>query len=928
MVHPMLPRRAGLSLVLLLAACDGVSSGAGGVVTVRAAATLDDMDGMMSADAARTGFYPNQPALDPAIVGSPYFGQLFDAPLDGQIYAQPLYAGGVVFVATESNHLYGLDPTTGQVLWTRQLGTPFQATDINCGDLLPSIGVSGTPAIDAEAGVAYLLSKTYASGASGAATWSAHAIDLATGAEHNGFPVEIGGAANNEPTQVFNPTLQMQRPGLLLMDGVVYAAFGAHCDEQPYTGWVVGISTKGYVATMWTSEGGPGKPSGGGIWQAGGGLVSDGDGQILFATGNDWTVLAGPVPGHTPPVALGESLVRLSVQADGTLAATDFFSPADRDDLNRADADLGSGAPVALPASFGTAAHPRLLAHAGKMGYLYLIDRDDLGGYQQGANGSDQVLQKLGPNGGVWSRPSVWPGDGGYVYEPVVYGCGGPDDPSGCLLAYKMGATADGTPVLSSVASSSSSFAYGSSAAVVTSDGTRSGSALLWTVWSSGWTGTGSELRAYDALPRDGTLTLRYLAAIGTSAKFTAPAVGDGKLYVGTRDGHVIGFGVTGAPTLRASGAAFAPTVVGGTTASAVQVTVTGAVSITGFVVSGDFALDDGAPAVPFTAAAGTSFSLPVVFRPTTEGAIVGTLQIETDGGTFSIPLTGVGQSRAPLLGVSPTVMTFAPIVLGNTAIQTVTITNESDASLAITAVTPPAPPFSMSDLPGVGAVLDPGASWVTTLTYAPTSVGSSSGYLSIAAGDAVAAIAVEGAALTGGKLRISPATIDAGSSYVGDVSTTVFQLTNDGDVALVIEKSKPPTSATFVAQDPFGEGTILAPGASIEQLIRVSPAAEGANADVWQLNANDGLGLRQLTMTVLGLARPVTPAASTTPTVTSSEPAATATAASLTSAPPVSTAEPRAAGCSVGSAAPATRRPLVLVLAALVAARRRRRAR
>ncbi|HTA19418.1 MAG TPA: PQQ-binding-like beta-propeller repeat protein, partial [Polyangia bacterium] len=628
------------------AAC---ARGAGGPdpigVTTRAV-TVVSAESVMAADALRTGWYSNQPALDPTTVSSPYFGQLFDTTLDGSIYAQPLFANGVLFVATENNNLYALDPATGATLWSRTLAVPWNAADLNCADLQPTIGVTGTPAIDAATGTAYLFSKTYANGANGAALWLAHAVDLATGAERAGFPVTIAGTAANDPTVTFDPTHQAQRPGLLLMNGVVYAAFGAHCDEWPYAGWIVGVSTSGALTTMWTAEAGANRTNGAGIWQSGGGLVSDGDGQILFATGNDWVNATAPVAGKTPPGTLGEAVVRVSVQADGSLAATDFFSPTESVALNVSDIDLGSGAPVGLPVGFGTDAHPNLLAQVGKEGYLYLLDRDDLGGFKQGASGADQVLQRLGPYGGVWSKPSVWPGDGGYVYVPVVDGCADSADPAGCLRAYQYGVAGDGTtPMLSLAATSTSSFLYGSSAVVVTSDGTRSGSALLWSVWSSGWYGAASQLRAYDAVPTGGTLALRYLAPIGTSAKFTAPAVGDGRIYVGTRDGHVVGFGVTSAPPLRAEGLAFPPTPVGEQTISAVQVTVSSAVAVAALGVVGDFSLTDTAPSPPFAASAGSTFSVPIAFHPTTEGPSTGTLEITTDGGTFPIPLTGVGQS-------------------------------------------------------------------------------------------------------------------------------------------------------------------------------------------------------------------------------------------------------------------------------------------
>jgi len=906
-------------------------------VTTRAV-TLTPADSIMAADALRTGWYSNQPLLDPTTVSSPYFGQLFDTTLDGAIYAQPLFANGVLFVATETNNLYALDPVTGAALWSRALATPWNAADLDCADLQPTIGVTGTPAIDAGTGTAYLFSKTYARGASGAALWLAHAVDLATGAERAGFPVVIAGTAANDPTVTFDPTHQAQRPGLLLMNGVVYAAFGAHCDEWPYAGWIVGVSTSGALTTMWTTESGASRTNGAGIWQSGGGLVSDGDGQILFATGNDWVNATTPVPGRTPPATLGESVVRVAVQADGSLAATDFFSPSESVALNVSDVDLGSGAPVGLPAGFGTDAHPNLLAQVGKEGYLYLLDRDDLGGYKQGASGADQVLQRLGPSGGVWSKPSVWPGDGGYVYVPVVDGCADSADPAGCLRAYQYGVAGDGTtPMLSLAATTTTSFGYGSSAVVVTSDGTRSGSALLWSVWSSGWDGTASQLRAYDAVPTGGTLALRYLAGIGTAAKFTAPAVGDGRVYVGTRDGHVVGFGLTSAPPLRAEGLAFPPTPVGDQTISAVQVTVSAAVDVAALGVVGDFSLTSGAPAPPFSATAGATFAVPIAFHPTTEGPSTGALQITTDGGTFAIPLTGVGQSTTPTLAVTPTIVTFAPAVIGTTAAQTVTVTNVGATPLTITDLATPAAPFVMSGLPALGTTLPLGGSVTATVTFTPTALGSSSGFFSISAGSAVAAVAIAGSALGGGKLRVAPDVIDLGM-YVGDAQTMVVQLVNDGDVAVVIEKSKPPTSPAFVMASPIDEGTIIAPGQAIEQLIRVSPVVVGVTSDVWQLNADDAQGLRVVSMTVTGVARPVT-AADPTSTVADIDPDGGAEAGN--GSPSVAPSSPSsswasearstnvsaASGCGIagGRASPAS---LALVLAAFLGRRRSSRAR
>ena len=155
-----------------------------------------------------------------------------------------------------------------------------------------------------ETNVAYFFSKAYASGNSGPAAWKMHAVDLSNGEEEPGFPVPISGEAQNLPGVEFNPTQQLQRPALLLMNGVVYAAFGSHCDIQPYEGWIVGVSTSGQIKTMWATS-----STGSAIWQAGGGLISDGEGQILFTTGNGPP--PPPGPGDSPPEGeLGESVAR------------------------------------------------------------------------------------------------------------------------------------------------------------------------------------------------------------------------------------------------------------------------------------------------------------------------------------------------------------------------------------------------------------------------------------------------------------------------------------------------------------------------------------------------------------------------------------------------------------------------------------------
>src|SRR5581483_3011436 len=140
--------------------------------------------------------------------------------VEGQVYAQPLLFDSTLLVATERNQVYGLDPSTGAVKWRKALqhAVPWQAAEIGCADLAPYLGVTSTPVIDPTTGTAYLTHETYASGETGAARWWMDAIDMASGEERPGFPVELGGEAQNLHGVTFNATDELQRPGLLLME--------------------------------------------------------------------------------------------------------------------------------------------------------------------------------------------------------------------------------------------------------------------------------------------------------------------------------------------------------------------------------------------------------------------------------------------------------------------------------------------------------------------------------------------------------------------------------------------------------------------------------------------------------------------------------------------------------------------------------------
>ena len=219
-------RRVLASVLAVVVIAMGAVTVASTVTATRAGAVSTTNNG----DDARDGWYPDEPNLSPASITSGDFGQLFSTQLTGAVYGQPLLDDGVLVVTTEADWIYGLDPVSGDILWSRNVGTAFnEGSQEGCGDLLLS-GITATPVVDPSTGILYFTDKQYISGDTGNPQYWLHAINPTTGAEEPNFPVLYQGPADNDPTQSFNAYYQDQRPGLLLLGGVVYAAFGSTCD--------------------------------------------------------------------------------------------------------------------------------------------------------------------------------------------------------------------------------------------------------------------------------------------------------------------------------------------------------------------------------------------------------------------------------------------------------------------------------------------------------------------------------------------------------------------------------------------------------------------------------------------------------------------------------------------------------------------------
>ncbi|MBV9745228.1 MAG: hypothetical protein JO099_15815, partial [Acidobacteriia bacterium] len=443
---------------------------------------------------ARTGWYPFETTLNVSNV--PALKKLFSQDLSkfvdpdgnthtlhGTTYAQPLYAHhvnipglgahNVVYVATEDDTVFAFDADTPQApLWQRSLIPPGEQFVVigdvgGCNNVAPNIGITGTPVIDCASYTMWVVAKTkLVQGGKTTFHLRLYAIDITTGADRPGSPVEIqatypgkGSPNDGKGNVVFLPQWQMNRPGLLLLNGRIYIGFGSHCDfsASQYHGWVLvyDATTLQQVGVFCTTpDSDPKGDDMGAVWQGGMGLAADPEGFVYFLTGN------GEFDANTG----GQNFADTALKIPATFAVppptkpVDFFTPANQALLQNGgpgfegDCDFGSGGPLILPDS--AAGLPQTMVACGKDGQIYLINRQNMGKYN-GPGGPDHVLAvvQLQPGKAPGTQPGVW---GGPAYfntgqQQLVYyaGAGGPLTAfvfSGASLApAKIGAKANQT---------------------------------------------------------------------------------------------------------------------------------------------------------------------------------------------------------------------------------------------------------------------------------------------------------------------------------------------------------------------------------------------------------------------------------------------------------------------------------------------------
>jgi hypothetical protein len=474
-------------------------------------------------DLARTGQNLNETLLTPANVSSGQFGRLFSYPVDGQVYTQPLYLPGViipgkgihnvVFVATEHDSVYAFDADNDLTapLWQVSFLNPAQgiatasADDLVCGSITPEVGITATPVIDQATGTLYVVAMTEET-SSGNYVHRLHALDVTTGAEKAGSPVEIQasvpGTGNGNTVVPFEPWLYKERAGLLLLNGVVYTAWSSQCDSGNYHGWIIGYRAWGHDAeNLQQSAIFADTPNwdAGSFWQGGAAPAADANGNIYVVSAN------GTFDANLGGSDLGESILKLSTGQG--LAVSDYFTPYDAGTLSDQNLDLGSSGALLLPDGTGSAAHPHLLVSGSKSGAVYLLDRDNLGHFHPG--GDSQIVQSLrGAVGPIFGIPAY--------FNNTVYFSAAHDQ----VKAFSIHA---GLLSALPVSTSNATFDLLGTVPSISANGAANG--ILWTIDPAG------QLHAYDAADLSHQL---YQGSVGSSVKFSTPTVANGKVYVGT----------------------------------------------------------------------------------------------------------------------------------------------------------------------------------------------------------------------------------------------------------------------------------------------------------------------------------------------------------------------------------------------------------
>jgi hypothetical protein len=483
---------------------------------------------------SREGANLAETILTPANVNSTSFGKIRIFPVDGKVDAQPLYVyklpgtlrvQNTLFVVTEHGSVYNFDADAGTQTWKVSAIPAGETPSDNhgCGQISPEIGITDTPVIDRQRGsygAIYFVAMSKDS--AGHYHQRLHALDLRTGAELFGGPKEIAatypgtGDGSQGGMVIFNPGQFAERAGLLEFGGTIYLAFTSHCDQRPYTGWVMGYNSLTLAQTSVIDV----TPNGneGAIWMSGAGLAGDNQ-ALYFLDGNGTfeTTLNGqgfPINGD-----YGNAFMKIAFGPP--LAVADYFNMHNTVQESDSDLDLGSGGVMILPDLTDDQGQVHHLAvGAGKDGNIYVVDRDNMGKFNP--NNDSAIYQEIDGvlPGGVWAMPA-------YFNNTVYYG-----PVSHPLKAFSISNAKLSTTPTSQTATS---FTYPGTTPSVSANGTSNG--IVWALENT----NPAVLHAYDATNLADELYNSNQAGsrdqFGPGNKFITPLIVNGKVFVGTQTG-------------------------------------------------------------------------------------------------------------------------------------------------------------------------------------------------------------------------------------------------------------------------------------------------------------------------------------------------------------------------------------------------------
>lgn len=501
-------------------------------------------------DNARSGANLTETQLNTTNVNTNQFGLLFSRTVDDQIYAQPLVMTNVdipgygfhniVYVATVNDSVYAFDADDTSVTnayWTTSFIdppniVPPRNTDMtgacsgNYKDFSGSFGIVGTPVIDPLHSTLYLVARTKEFGTN--YVQRLYALDLATGTNRPNSPVII--AATN--SVAFDPYKQNQRPALLLANGYVYISWSSHCDWTPYHGWVMAYNTSNLLQSPLTFNDTTSGGTQAGIWMSNGGPAADTNGNVYLSTGN------GTFDGVNN---FGECFLKLTNNNAG-LKLSSWFAPYNWSSLNGSDLDLGTGGVLLIP---GTS----LMLSGGKAGVLYLVKRDAMGGVGTGADTNIVQSWSIGSHA-IHGGPAWWTGpNGSFAY---LWGAS-----SSRLGQYQF--TNNTKFATTPIAQGPTVGGSGQPGGIlsISANGTSPGSGIVWaainTVSDANQAVVAGTLHAYNAQNVATELWNSDMVArdaVGLFAKFVAPTIANGKVYLATFSNRLNVYGLQPPPPL------------------------------------------------------------------------------------------------------------------------------------------------------------------------------------------------------------------------------------------------------------------------------------------------------------------------------------------------------------------------------------------